>query len=258
MKVKRAGLECRLKEECRLRHLSRMTYKKFAKKVVENSIRYNAKWTPKTHTKEMSKKIMEEELAAIQLRFHPPEDLRDQRTKKKRMRLQNKCATPDKKKKRTTASKRFHQKTTPITPPANQNRNRSLITPVSMPRRRSIISQIMLRPDQTRKVDETRRQLRVYRATHSRDEMQTTQYARGVPGVGQISYWDVYQLSTYGSYINDIILNYMLFTLCPQARVPSGYLDLRRTVDLLFGNNDGNNVCQQNSRHNIGLYVSDR
>ena len=78
MKIKRCGLEDRLKEECRLRHLSRMTLSAAATILSKLGSRYNAKWSaPQIYTEVSSKQIMHDELASINMRFHPPETLKD-------------------------------------------------------------------------------------------------------------------------------------------------------------------------------------
>ena len=81
--------------------------------------------------------------------------------------------------------------------------------------------------------------------------MKRTVYARQVPGVEHVSLQDAYELATPGKYISSVILDFMLCELYPRGRVQCGYLDLRRTCDLLFQADNGTNGT--NYQHNLNL-----
>lgn len=262
MKVKRKGLESRLKEECRLRHLGRMTCSSATESIAAYNKRYGVKCAPRIFSKASSKQIMKDELAEIELRFHPPDNLVDVVRKKKRTGSKKQSA-PRKKKSRKSKTKTAQDNrtpttasdtvisadniSTPTTPGANTSTTISWSFTPAMPRRRYRVQDFRLEPDQVRRVKAAQRHLRECRANSSLDEMQNMVYARGVPGSGHVSFKEMYELCTPGQYISGNILDYMMFQMYPQGHVQCSHLDLRRRHDLLFDVNDATVNARRNN-----------
>ena len=106
MKVKRPGLEHRLKEECRLRHLSRKTSTATATFIDRINARYGVDWAPQIHSDVESQSIMTDDLSDIHDRFHPPECLADVVKNEKKRKRSKQSAVLTKKKKAVTGQKK--------------------------------------------------------------------------------------------------------------------------------------------------------